>query len=70
MAKREKWSILPDEFVHGSELFCPKGGNPIWLGYHTAYTPKECNALSRRIACLLNKDDARKASKKKAKVKK
>jgi hypothetical protein len=62
MAKREKKWTTKRDLLSGELQLSKPSGDPWHLG--------DRNATVRRIARLLNEDDARKASKKKVKVKK
>jgi hypothetical protein len=65
MAKREKWSISKCPLMYGGHTWdLTKNGDTFYV-----YVSGKKSFISR-IARLLNEDDARKASKKKAKVKK
>jgi hypothetical protein len=62
MVKREKqWTTTRNAFSRELQLVNPSGNE---------WTVGNRDRLVRRIARLLNEDDARKASRKKAKVKK
>jgi hypothetical protein len=74
MAKREKkWKAKRN--TDGAVVVDRNDNRVCWVGECGIneggfFTAKQCHALASRIARLLNEDDARKASKKKAKVKK